>query len=73
MDGKKRLTRAERLKRKHGFKNLAAELEAVAPEYQATLYQRLERERQAEQRVRSGKKKRGKWPFLPGSFESNSR
>lgn len=73
MDGKKRPTRAERLKKKHGLKNLAAELEAVAPEYQAKLYQQLERERQSAEQSKSGKKKRrGSWPFLPGSFESNS-
>ena len=73
MEGKKRLTRAERLKKKHGLTNLAAELGAVEPQYQAKLYQRLERERQAEEQLKSGKKRRSSWPFLPGGFESNSR
>lgn len=73
MEDKKRLTRAERKKRKHPFKELTAILEATDPEYRAKVYERLERERIAESKEKSGKKKRGGWPFLPGSFEGGSK
>ncbi len=73
MEGKKRLTRAERLKRKHPFKEMKELLESTPAEYQAKLYEKLERERIAAGAEKSGKKKRGGWPFLPGSFEGGSR
>ncbi|MBP5958491.1 hypothetical protein ICA16_22725 [Pseudomonas anatoliensis] len=73
MEGKKRLTRAERLKRKHPFKEMKELLESTPSEYQAKLYEKLERERIAASAEKSGKKKRGGWPFLPGSFEGGSR
>lgn len=73
MEKKKRPTRAERLKKKHATSNLVSALEAVEPQYRAKLYERLERERLAEENAKLGKKRRSAWPFLPGSFESASR
>lgn len=73
MEQKTRLTRSERRKKKHQFNDLKELLEATPVEYQAKLYERLERERIAANKEKSGKKKRGGWPFLPGSFEGGSR
>lgn len=73
MAKKPRPTRAERHKKKHQFDDLAALLEATPMEYRGKLYEKLERERVAEAMEKSGKRRRGGWPFLPGSFESSSR
>ena len=67
------LTRAERNKQKHQFENLAALLDATPYEYRATLYEKLERERIAEAMTKSGKKRRGGWPFVSGCFEGSSK
>jgi len=48
-------------------------LEATPVEYRAKLYERLERERIVESMEKSGKKRQGGWPFLPGNFEGGSR
>lgn len=73
MEKKARPTRSERRKKKHQFNDLKELLEATPVEYQAKLYERLERERIAAGNEKSGKKKRNGWPFLPGSFEGSSR
>lgn len=73
MAKKPRPTRAERYKKKHQFDDLAALLEATPVEYRAKLYEKLERERLADNMEKAGKKRRGGWPFVPGSFESGSR
>lgn len=73
LGGEKLPTRAEQVEKKHGLTSLAAKLGAVEPQYQAKLYERLELERRAEENLKSGKKRRSSWPFLPGGFESNSR
>ncbi|WP_264313139.1 hypothetical protein [Pseudomonas putida] len=73
MAKKDRRTRAERLKQKHQFDDIAALLESTPAEYRAKLYEKLERERIAESMAKSGKKKRGGWPFVSGSFEGGSR
>ncbi|MBV7551999.1 hypothetical protein KW841_06490 [Pseudomonas sp. PDM28] len=70
---KKRPTRAERQKQRNPFKEIAELLEATPVEYRAKLYEKLERERIAESMEKSGKKKRGGWPFVSGSFEGGSR
>lgn len=73
MAKKPRLTRAERHQKKHQFDDLAALLEATPVEYRAKLYEKIERERVAAAMEKSGKKRRGGWPFVPGSFEGGSR
>ncbi|MBU0938489.1 MAG: hypothetical protein KJ715_06005 [Gammaproteobacteria bacterium] len=73
MAKKERRTRAERHKQKHQFDDLAALLEATPVEYRAKLYEKLERERIAGSMAKSGKKNRGGWPFVSGSFESGSK
>ena len=73
MKGKKRPTRAERYRKKHQFKDLAELLAASPVEYHAKIYEKYERERLAAAKEKSGKKKTGGWPFLPGSFEGSSR
>lgn len=73
MSKKDKPTRAERHRRKHPFKELAELLEATPVEYRAKLYEKLERERVAESLEKSGKKRKGGWPFLPGNFEGGSR
>ena len=66
MKKKGRRTRAERLKQKHQFDDLAALLESTPAEYRANLYEKLERERIAESMAKSGKKKRGGGHLFPG-------
>ncbi|GFM87779.1 hypothetical protein PSCICO_31780 [Pseudomonas cichorii] len=73
MAKKERPTKSERYRQKHQFDDLAAQLEATPVEYRAKLYEKLERERIAKSLEKSGKKRRGGWPFVSGSFESGGK